>query len=70
MTRGTDEWNKALQESNSAVLDLIEKYPELAGLVENVDGQLKLDTASDEVRDVMKKYEERSVVVRGESISA
>jgi hypothetical protein len=39
------------------VLELIDKYPELAGLVENEGGVLKLDVESDEVQDVIKKYE-------------
>jgi hypothetical protein len=31
------------------VLDLIDEYPELASLVKNEDGVLKLDIESDEV---------------------
>ena len=30
LTRGTEEWNKAVKEINNSVLDLISKYPELA----------------------------------------
>lgn len=33
LTKGTEEWNKALEESNDYVLDLIDKYPELAQYV-------------------------------------
>ena len=33
-TKGTEEWRDALQEANAATLDLINKYPELAGALE------------------------------------
>lgn len=33
LTKGTEEWNDALEESNNYVLDLIDKYPELAKYV-------------------------------------
>lgn len=49
MTKGTEEWSKAVQDVNSSVLDLIDKYPELAGLVENEGGVLTLDVDSAEV---------------------
>ena len=57
LTEGTKEWNEAVQDVNASVLDLIDQYPELAGLVENEGGVLKLDIESDEVQDVIKKYE-------------
>lgn len=43
LTRGTEEWNQAIQQSNELVLDLINKFPELAEQVKNVNGQLVLD---------------------------
>jgi len=33
MTKGTQEWRDAIRESNDAVLDLIQSYPELASAV-------------------------------------
>lgn len=40
-TKGTKEWNDALQEANNTLLDLIEKYPQLAEYVKMGDnGQL------------------------------
>jgi hypothetical protein len=36
-------------EINSSVLDLIDKYPELAAMIENDNGLLRLDTDSKEV---------------------
>jgi hypothetical protein len=54
LTKGTEEWNKAMQDINSSVLDLISKYPELAGLVENEGGVLTLDVDSKEVQQVLR----------------
>jgi len=31
LTKGTQEWNKALEDSNKQVLELIENYPSIAG---------------------------------------
>jgi hypothetical protein len=49
LTQGTKEWNEAILEINNSVLDLIEKYPELAQYVKTEDGYLSLDINSDEV---------------------
>lgn len=49
MTKGTEEWRNAIQEANMQVLELIDKYPELAQYVSNVDGQLKISDAGREV---------------------
>ena len=70
MVRGTKEWNEALQETNAAVLDLISEYPELAGLVENDGGVLKLDVDSDEVQNVLKEYESNSIKAQGAALGA
>ena len=43
VTKGTQEWNDAINESNSAVLELIDQFPELAEHVKNVDGRLTID---------------------------
>ena len=58
MTKGTEEWRNAIQEANMQVLDLIDKYPELAKYVSNVDGQLKI---SDEGRRVVEEQAEQAV---------
>jgi hypothetical protein len=42
-------------------LDLIEKYPKLAGLVENDGGVLKIDVESDEVKNILAGYNETAV---------
>lgn len=42
LTVGTREWRDAMVEVNSEVLDLIDNYPQLAGLVNNEDGILKI----------------------------
>ena len=70
MVRGTDEWNKALQDVNSQVLDLIEKYPKLAGLVENDGGMLKIDVESDEVKNILAGYNETAVKAQGVALGA
>lgn len=44
MTMGTLEWKEAVTQLNEKVLDLINKYPELAGEVKNVNGVLELSS--------------------------
>lgn len=70
LTRGTDEWNKAVQETNASILDLINKYPELAGLVEGEGGVLTLDVNSEEVQKVLNKYEQSAVAAKGAELGA
>ena len=70
MTKGTEEWNKAVQDVNSSVLELIDKYPELAGFVENEGGVLTLDVDSAEVKDIMQAYKRDEIVAKGASIGA
>ena len=70
LTRGTDEWNKAVQNVNSSVLDLIDKYPELANFVENEGGVLTLDVESNEVQAVLNDYEQGAVAAKGAAIGA
>lgn len=48
MTVGTEEWRQAIQDANMQVIDLMNKYPELAKYVDNVDGQLKISAAGQE----------------------
>lgn len=43
LTRGTDEWNTALQDVNTTVLSLLSTYPELASTISNVNGILIVD---------------------------
>jgi predicted nuclease with TOPRIM domain len=70
MTKGTEEWNKAVQDVNSSVLELIDKYPELAGFVENEGGILTLDVDSDEVKKIMQAYKRDEIIAKGASIGA
>lgn len=42
LKEGTQEWRDAIEESNIQVMDMLEKYPELAEYVESVNGQLKI----------------------------
>lgn len=48
MTVGTEEWRQAIQDANMQVIELMNKYPELAQYVDNVDGQLKISAAGQE----------------------
>ena len=48
LTQGTEEWQRSLQDINFQVLQLIEKYPELAGEVENINGKLTISAAGQE----------------------
>ena len=70
LTKGTKEWNEAVQEINSSVLDLIDKYPELAGLVKTQDGVLKLDTNSDAVQQVIQQAQARKITSQNSAIMA
>lgn len=42
LVEGTQEWRDATNEANEAVLNLLDKYPELASEIENVNGALKI----------------------------
>ena len=70
LRKGTDEWKESVRTLNSQVLDLINQYPELAGLVENEGGVLKLDVDSQEVQDVLDKYDRQAAVARGAELGA
>lgn len=68
LTRGTKEWNAAMREINSSVLDLIDKYPELAKFVENIDGVLTIDVQSEGVQETLKQAEAKAVIAKNQSI--
>ena len=70
LTRGTKEWNKAILETNASVMDLIERYPELASLVKNEGGVLTLDLESDAVLNVLNKAYEASLNATNVKIAA
>ena len=70
LVRGTEEWNKAVQDVNSSVLSLIEKYPELAGLIKNDGGVLKLDIDSKEAIAVLNEYKKDEAAAKGAVIGA
>lgn len=70
MTRNTQEWRDAVKEVNDEVLSLIEEYPELAGLVESKGGVLTLDLESQEVQEVLNKYEKQASAAQSASLAA
>ena len=60
-TIGTQAWRDAVQETNNQVLDLIEKYKELAKYVTvGENGELILDVDSAKVQEVIEGYETKS----------
>lgn len=59
LTEGTDEWNSKLKETNNQVLDLLEKYPELAKYVtRDSNGVLTINEAD---KDDFLKAQEAAV---------
>jgi hypothetical protein len=51
-------------------LDLIDKYPELAGLVENKGGVLTLDVDSEAVQNVMNQAKNDELIAKSAAIGA
>ena len=70
LTRGTQEWRDAVKEVNDEVLSLINDYPELAALVKNENGVLTLDLESQDVQDVLNKYEKQAAAAQNASLAA
>ena len=55
LTKGTEAWNKAVQEINAQVLELLDKYPEIANMItRSEDGVLGL---SNEGYETIRKIE-------------
>lgn len=69
-TAGTQAWRDAVQETNNQVLDLIEKYKELAKYVKIEDGVLTLDFESPEVQNIITGYEDKAKEAKVISASA
>ena len=69
LRKGTEEWQQAVNELNSSVLDLITQYPELAALVKQEGGVLKLDVDSKEVQAVLKDYQIEKSVAAGAALA-
>ena len=53
LVKGTDEWEEAVYNVNQQVLDLMEKFPQLAQYVEEVNGVLTIDR--DGYQEVLKQ---------------
>ena len=45
LVEGTNEWNEALITANQNVLELLNKYPDLAQYVQNTNGRMTIDSA-------------------------
>jgi hypothetical protein len=70
LTKGTKEWNAAIREINSSVVELITKYPELAQFVKNEGGVLTLDMDDSGVQGILNKYQTDSILAANRSLFA
>ena len=68
--KGTKEWGEAIKDINTSVLDLIGQYPELAKFVENRQGTLTIDVNSQEVQDILNRYEQKSLIAQSNALAA
>ena len=60
LTVGTQEWRDAVAEVNTKVMDLINTYPELASVIENVNGVLEIN--KDKQADILnQKFQEKQL---------
>ena len=57
LAHGTEEWKEATSELNKEILDLVDQYPELAAFVTSKGGVLSIDLESEDVQNVLTKYE-------------
>jgi len=58
LTEGTTEWRDAVFDLNNQVLELLDKYPELAKYIHNIDGELIIDKAGE---DLFKKSQQEEL---------
>lgn len=70
LTRGTKEWQDAVEDVNSQVLDLITQYPELSKFVDNEGGVLTIDTEKAEVQEVLNQAKQSAVVAKNSLVMA
>lgn len=61
LTEGTEKWNSALAETNEKVLDLLEKFPALAGAISNDNGLLKIDFNSDAYKNFIEQQKKQVI---------
>ena len=59
LTKGTEEWRNAVFDLNQQVLELMQRYPELAGAINDVNGQLVLDTESEIYQNFIEKQQQQ-----------
>ena len=58
LTRGTEEWNKAVTDINNQVLELLNRFPELSKEITNIRGVLNI---SDKGYDIIEKGQQRII---------
>lgn len=64
MVVGTEEWKTAIEEANAELTALIDKYPELAKYVKNIDGRLTIvdDEGVKAFEEAMKQAEKSAYI--------
>ena len=68
---GTTEWKNAVQELNGEVLDLVEKYPELAKYVDSSKGYLSFKEVDGKtVQDELETYQDNKFKAQSASAAA
>ena len=75
LTKGTQEWRDAIKESNDQVLQLLDKYPQLAAYVSSVNGQLQIsdkgfDTLIESQTKALRQAQAESIKASDESRQA
>lgn len=67
LTRGTSEWKDAVQDINQEVMDLVDKYPELAEFLTSKNGVLTLDLDDEKLQNIV--IEAQTVAVAAQNAS-
>lgn len=67
LTRGTKEWKDAVMDINSEVLNLVDKYPQLAEFLEGGEGVLRLNLDDAGLQEIIIEAETASISTKAAS---
>lgn len=67
LTRGTKEWKDAVMDINSEVLNLVDKYPQLAEFLEGGEGVIRLNLDAAGLQEIIIEAETASISTRAAS---
>lgn len=67
MKSGTEEWKNKIQEANEIVIDLLNRYPQLAKYIDDTNGRLTISKAGIEE---VKKFEKQRVETQRQQVNA